>query len=345
MTVMARLIHHFQAQSLYLRYAVRLMMACTLTACLCYVEQWPNGYWALFSVVGCVWPTQGISVQRMWQRLAGTFLGIGLGILLAYGLGEQPIAISFLLPLAIFLMFYLKVFGYSFFVFFASVVTMLLVSLLDPGDWHMAITRLVMTVFGVSVAGLSNLLIFPVHESRRLPKRLHAVRNSLRFYFVTLCERYQGHCVPEAVKAPEQAFYYLQDVSDAVKQSGFEWSSQRAKVQHGETVQHFNQLYERLLAVEIHLPKEIHCPALQPLLPALGHSMRSIMPLFDQVDTHMSFAINTQLTEIQCQITSRRTTAAKEPHLPAAIFYDYIQLTLFIQSLQALLVDLSQAAV
>ena len=191
MKAWATLVQQFHWRSLYLRYAVRLSIACTVCVALYTFFPLQNGYWIAFSVIACVWPTQGMSLLRIQQRFWGTFIGIGLSLVLAQFVTVHIWLVDAVLPLCIFLMFYLKAFSYAFYVFFATLVTLLFVCLLNPGNGSMALTRLELTALGILIALFCSLLVFPVHQSQQLPCHFAEVKHSLRRYFAVLCDHYQ----------------------------------------------------------------------------------------------------------------------------------------------------------
>src|ERR1700677_68166 len=130
--LIAQLRKNFSLQSNALRYAIRLMLACTVVAILCELLDLKNGYWALYSVITCVWPTQGLSLQRARQRTLGTFIGMWLGISIAHSLGNNLMVIDLLLGLFVFMAIYLKIYNYGYYITFTTVVTVLLVCLVFP---------------------------------------------------------------------------------------------------------------------------------------------------------------------------------------------------------------------
>lgn len=339
-TLTTALKSHWHWQSPYLRYAVRLSSACLLIVTLYSLLALPNGYWAAFSVIACVWPTQGISLQRIRQRLIGTFLGMWLGILIAHFFLSNGYVIDALLPVFIFLMFYLKAYDYSFFVFFTTVVTMLFVCLLLPGDWQMAIVRLEMTVLGVFIAFLSTLFILPVQSSRQLPRRLKTVVTSLKTYFSLLCDYYHGQESHNLPAIQTQTFNYLQRALDSLYESRFEFGPGRKDPAYKKASKRIALMYEKMLYLDIHTPKQFDCQDLSRIYAPLGEVMHAMIALFDRADTAVIFQLNTRLADLQATIKLRRTRVSLDPTQKAAIFHDYMQFSLFIEILQSLLVDL-----
>lgn len=341
MNTIATLKSQWQWQAPYCRYALRLSLACFLTVALytlCHIQ---NGYWAVFSVIACVWPTQGISLRRGRQRVIGTFLGMWLGIALAHSMIATGFIIDAVLPLFIFLMFYVKAYDYSVHVFFSTVVTMLFICLLDPGDWQMAVLRLEMTVVGVAIAFLTTVFVLPNHESQRFPQHLMAVNHSLKTYFSLLCAYYQGKEHKSLAAIQAQSFKYLTIALNAAQESTFEMGHARFARVRLQAAMRLVATYEKLLALDIHMPHLTICEELQWVVAPLGQSMAAMVPLFTDNDSMRIFQINRQLSELQAKIKAHRSRFAKNPDLKAAMLYDSMCLTIFIDTLQHLLVDLN----
>lgn len=172
---LSQLRHHFTLESNYLRYAWRLVISCTFTVFLYQFFHLPNGYWAAFSVVACVFPTQGQSLKRAVQRILGTFLGMWFGIVVAHSFGHHLIFLDIFLPVFIFLTFYLRAFTYSLYVLFITVLTVIFTCLVVPGDWQIGVLRLKMTILGTLIALLATIYIFPSRASSQLPQQLRII--------------------------------------------------------------------------------------------------------------------------------------------------------------------------
>ena len=174
----------------YFRYALRLLISCSLTVFLYQYLHLSNGYWAAFSVIACVWPTQGQSLKRAVQRILGTFLGMWLGILAAHSIGHHLIFIDIFLPIFIFLAFYLRVYSYSLYVLFMTILTVLFICLIIPGDWQIAVTRLEMTLLGTVIALLATIFILPSRASSLLPQQLETIKRDIQQYYQAICQSY-----------------------------------------------------------------------------------------------------------------------------------------------------------
>src|SRR3990167_9118041 len=78
--------------------------------------------WAAFSVIGCVVPTVGQSLERVKERILGTLGGMIIGILVAHSFGTNLFYIHILILVFIFLAVYLRPFAYRFYAMFNVVL-------------------------------------------------------------------------------------------------------------------------------------------------------------------------------------------------------------------------------
>ncbi|MFT3742561.1 MAG: FUSC family protein [Gammaproteobacteria bacterium] len=331
---MSLLRRNLTLQSEYFRYALRLMISSSITVLLYELLQLKNGYWAAFSVIACVWPTVGNSLQRSRQRIVGTFMGMCLAIIIAHSFGYSQIAIDILLPIFIFLTFYLKPFNYGFFVLFTTVITVLFICLMVPGDWQMAITRLIMTLFGTLIALIATRFILPSRTSQTLPCKFSTVKNSIREYYTLLCQSYLNPKNASFHAEQTQVFNGLQAAFEALKESQQEYFifSKHCTAQ-AKLYALLEVFYQRLLILEIHLPQCITQPELKPIADELRAIMITILSLFDHFTSAEAIAIRNQLMGLLKKIKAHRIEAAKNLAIASASLKEPIQLTSFVENL------------
>jgi uncharacterized membrane protein YccC len=220
-----RLKNNLTLDSNYFRYALRLLISCSLIVCLYQFLHLKNGYWAAFSVIACVFPTQGQSLRRAIQRIIGTFLGIGLGIVAAHSIGRHLIFIDIVLPILIFLAFYLRAYSYSLYVLFMTVLTVLFICLIIPGDWQVAIVRLQMTLLGTIIALLATIFILPSRASSLLPQQLDTIKQNIQQYYQAICQSYGQRLTATLRSHRLQAFKNLQTALATIQEAIFEYGN------------------------------------------------------------------------------------------------------------------------
>jgi hypothetical protein len=115
---------------------------------------WGSGiaypHWAPIVVIASVRPDQMAALRLTTQRVVGTVLGAGLADVVLFSV-QVPVVVAGLAILGVFLAFTVKDVNYTFFVFFLTTQTLLLLSLPAPGPTHAAL-RVVTTLIGAVVA-------------------------------------------------------------------------------------------------------------------------------------------------------------------------------------------------
>ncbi len=322
---------NFSIDRLYLHYTLRLSITCTLAVVIYQVFQLHNGYWAAFSILGCIFPTSGQSFRRIKQRIGGTFVGMILGILVAHVAGAHWLYLDILIPLIVFLTVYLKAFNYTFYALFNTIISVALVCLIVPGNWQIALTRMEMTLLGCLLALLATYWIFPNRTSDSLPKKMQQIRQMLKHYYYNMLEHPSNiHSRISLFESLEQAKLNLQEISHEHWWRNCNLASQDFQYKKLE------RIYHTLFLLELELPRKINHPELQGIAEELKFLLVKIGTLFDNNDHSISKNVAQQLQLLSAQLSSLRMTAAKDPSVPLATFQEHIQLTETLKQLSIL---------
>ena len=341
---LTQLRNNYTLDSNYFRYALRLVISCSFTVFLYQFLHLPNGYWAAFSVIACIFPTQGQSLKRAAQRILGTFLGMWFGIVVAHSLGRHLIFLDLFLPIFIFLTFYLRAFTYSLYVLFITVLTVIFTCLVIPGDWQIGLVRLKMTVLGTIIALLATIYIFPSRASSRLPQQLQTVRADLQQYFAAICQNYGKKSTEYLRSSQLQAFKNMQLALTSIQEARYEYvtlSDQFREQSH--LYGSLESLYRDLLCLEIHLPGEIKQASLQAESQLLERLLYEIQALLLHFDLAKWSKVNDDLQAVLAEVRRQRAAAAGKLSIKTATFYEHIQLNVFIDALKNFLTALKAA--
>lgn len=331
---LAQLQSNFTLSSNYLRYALRLVISCTFTVFLYQFFHLSNGYWAAFSVIACVFPTQGQSLRRAAQRILGTFLGMWLGIVVAHSFGHRLIFLDIFLPIFIFLTFYLRAFTYSLFVLFITVLTVVFTCLVIPGDWQIGLVRLKMTILGALIALLATIYILPFRASSELPQQLAAVWKDLQQYFAAICQNY-GKKSGEFLRASQvKVFKNMQLALASIQEAKYEYVTLSERFQE-QSALYFSleSLYQHLMCLEIHLPGEIESVRLQNEGQLLKQLLSKIQKLLFHFDSVRWSEVNDDLLNILAKVQQQKITVA-DVSVKTATFYEHVQLNVFLGELK-----------
>ncbi len=320
-----------------IRYAFRLTIGCLLVLICCEYLHSKNGYWALYSVITCVWPLQSISIKRVKHRTFGTFAGMWLGIFFAHLLTKHIFFIDLVVAFCVFMAIYLKMFGYGYYVTFVTTVTVLLICLLSPGDWYVAITRFEMTLLGTAIALLVNLMILPTTVNQQLAEQLTQLKSSLQEYYQDLCTL-SLHKESAIRKKQQNAFKVLQLTLQRLKESANEFN---IPIDFNITLE---KVYQTLLVLEIFMPVQLQHQELKALDQNLQLILKQVCPLFIEVNFEKTESLQTELIELQKKLKQQRSIAAANLDIPSTTLYEHIELSLLLQTLQDLLLNLKTFA-
>ena len=154
-------------------FAVRLMACVGVAGVITEVLPLSRSYWVILTVVIVLKPDLGSVFVRAVQRGIGTVLGAVLGAAI---LAVVPYGHWLLLPLAVLaaLLPYGRSRNYGLFAVFLTPLVVLLIDLLTPVGWYLALTRLADTLLGCGVVLLVGYAPWPSSWHADLPRHFAA---------------------------------------------------------------------------------------------------------------------------------------------------------------------------
>lgn len=137
-------------------------------------------YWApLTAYVIFTGTTRGDSIRRAWSRLAGTALGVGCGLTIAYLLhGDQSWSVAVLFISMFCAIFAIRA-SYAWYVFFLTTLIALFYSLLQTLTPSLLYLRIEQTLVGGLCGAVSAFLVLPVSSRESLRSELAKFFNML----------------------------------------------------------------------------------------------------------------------------------------------------------------------
>jgi hypothetical protein len=307
------------------------MVAVFFAYSICRYWDLPEGYWALYAVITCTNPTQGLSVQRSIHRLLGTALGMFVGIAIVLLLPKNVIALDVVLIIFMGLAVYNKVFGYGYYILGVTIVTILMMCLLFPSDWHSAITRFAMTLLGVVIATAASLLLWPVRNSDALPKKILAASSFVERYLTTVFIDNSSVTRNDFVESNTLPLAHA-----AMQLAQFEYGCS-ARVLYRESVEILTDIYQvtqslSLYPLSAQLPLEI-----EQLVRSISLLVKSIPRLFSCYSQSLFTELNAEFASLYQQLHSLRSKAAANPKIESTTLSDHINLMLQLQAIMQLL--------
>lgn len=185
-----RLAAHLNLQSPIMRHAIRLGAA--LGAGYAVMTQVSDafGFWILLTIVFVCQPYYGATLTRLAQRIAGTVLGLLAGWALLR-LFPDPLTQSAFTVVAAVLFFAFRTARYA--IATAGITMFVLLAFNQVGNgYDLIVPRLLDTLIGGGIAGVSVWLILPSWHSRRLPRLAAAALRAHSRYLKQLMLQYSA---------------------------------------------------------------------------------------------------------------------------------------------------------
>jgi uncharacterized membrane protein YccC len=168
------------AESVILRYALRVAVVTSAAVALAGAFGIKRGYWLTITVIVILQPYTGATTHRALQRVIGTVLGGLLTAALGAWLHDPRaiLVLSFIFAAACVALMPLNYAAYSVFL----TPTFVLLAEADAGDWHLAGTRVVNTLLGGVLALAGSRLLWPSPEWSRFPGYMASMLRANRDY-------------------------------------------------------------------------------------------------------------------------------------------------------------------
>ena len=162
-------------------FALRLTVCVGVAAVLSEVLPLQRSYWVVLTVAIVLKPDLGSVFVRAVQRGAGTVIGAVLGAVILVAVPYGP---WLLIPFAVLaaLLPYGRSRNFGLMAVFLTPLVVVLIDLLAPGGWHLALDRLVDTLLGCAVALLIGYAPWPGSWQAHLPRQFaETIRDVCRY--------------------------------------------------------------------------------------------------------------------------------------------------------------------
>jgi uncharacterized membrane protein YccC len=169
------------------RHAFRVGIACAIAESVARVTQLGHGQWVTLTVLVVLQPDLGTTFRRGAHRILGTVIGGVIAAALATSLPTVVTTFFVLFPLLVITVL-LSPHHYALFSMFVT-PTFVLFSETTPGDWRLALTRVVNTCVGGALALIAARALWPDSERTRVGDYLAAVLRATARYVRVVAQR------------------------------------------------------------------------------------------------------------------------------------------------------------
>ncbi len=173
------------------RHAFRLALVTVLAQMLGHALPGGRGYWVPISALVILRPDYGGTFSRTVQRVGGTMIGGLIGAVLGVGVQTtawQTVLIAFLA----FCAFTVRPLNYAIFTLALTPLFMMIVNLVDKGDWEVSLMRIADTWLGAGIALIGAWIVLPSWQRTQLPAFVAQLLRSNARYFRHVIDYYLG---------------------------------------------------------------------------------------------------------------------------------------------------------
>lgn len=215
------------------RHSLRLSIAVFVGYLLSNLLNIGHSYWVLLTIVVIVKPAFSLTKKRNGDRLAGTFLGILLGLIILYLIQHNTILLVLLILLMAGSYSFMRT-NYFVSVFLMTSYLILFYHLLHPQDFSFLLTdRIIDTCIGSIIAFLASFFLFPLWERKKIkPVMIEMLEEVNNYFTITALDIIENRTNTAVQKnARKNALVTLANLSEAFNRMLAEPKSQQKGVE------------------------------------------------------------------------------------------------------------------
>jgi|GEM_PF-4058076 len=180
----------FNLQSCSVKRTLQMLVAVSIAIVIYKSLSLAYGYWIALSAIITIQATTGASIKRARERLFGTVMGVLAGVALVNLLPPNHLLLLLIVPVLIFLAVYLFSNTYSYSIFFASILLVLLMANSNVSPWQFAFARIQDTAIGLAIGLAASYLLWPNASQDELQESLREAMCACMNYFNAIIQHY-----------------------------------------------------------------------------------------------------------------------------------------------------------
>jgi uncharacterized membrane protein YccC len=192
-----------------------------------------HSYWVLLTIVVILKPAFSLTKKRNGDRLAGTFAGVLIALVIMYLVDDNNVLFAFLILFMVGTYSFLRT-NYFLSVLLMTVYLLIFYHLLNPNDFRVLLTdRIIDTLIGSLIAFLASTFLFPSWERNKFKTVMITMLSDVNNYFSVIADAFSGKEVDPSAKqvARKNALVALANLSDAFNRMISEPKSQQQGVE------------------------------------------------------------------------------------------------------------------
>jgi uncharacterized membrane protein YccC len=272
------------------RQAVQVAVAATLAIVVGEIVSPSHWYWAAIAafVIFAGTNSWAETLDKGWQRLLGTVLGVPSGVLVATLVSGNNIAAMAMIFVCLFCAFYFMKVTYSLMTFWISTMLALMYGLLGEFTYGLLLLRIEETAVGAVIGIASAMLVLPINTRAK-------IRDDARTFFRTLADLIEASVAsllgtPAPARLTETARQLGRDLAQfritaKPMSAGVAGLAGRRTMRHGLRMLTACDRYARILARS----SEIHIDTAEELADAIRSTAGQIRRNIDMLITSLEF--------------------------------------------------------
>ncbi len=222
-------------QSLMFRHALRLGVTVTFAVVVTRLLGIHQGFWVPLTVILVLKPDFGGSRKMAIDRTLATLAGGGVAaVVVAFVLNIYALYAIVIITAVI--AFSELAYNYRWGVTFLTIFIIALLNLSDPGNWVLAVERVLYTAIGGALAIVAGYLLWPLWMRAVVPEKIALAMSANHSYFDQVAAAYRGVNDPEALRQSRRA--------TVLSNSNEEVAFQRFLVESGREADNAGSFYE-----------------------------------------------------------------------------------------------------
>jgi uncharacterized membrane protein (TIGR01666 family) len=209
---------NFTWRSNTFRHALRVSFATTLGFIISEFFPFGHGYWIMLTIIVILKPAYSITKSRNRDRLLGTIIGAGIGVIILILVKEKQVMIGFMIVLMILAYSFMRT-RYLLFVTLMTPYILILLYILNPVHFRdLILDRVIDTAIGSAIALLANLLFSPEWSYRQFGEYLQQMLEANKNYFSDVTSFFTGKAVNinKYKLSRKEAYVALANITDAL---------------------------------------------------------------------------------------------------------------------------------
>ncbi len=212
------LLENFNWKSNTFRHALRVSFATTIGFIISEFFPFGHGYWILLTIIVILKPAYSITKRRNRDRLLGTLVGAGIGVIILILVKDKQILIGCMIILMILAYSFMRT-RYLLFVTLMTPYILIVLYILNPVHFNaLILDRIIDTAIGSGIALLANILFSPEWAYQQFAEYLQKMLDANKNYFADVSSFFVGKAV--AVNSyklsRKEAYVALANLSDAL---------------------------------------------------------------------------------------------------------------------------------